>query len=87
MIDHVTESPTPNTIIEGDCIEVMAQWPDACVDHCIADPPFGIASGGGRRGKKGLGWGLSPPRHMQEGRGQLSPGEVLPARLHPPERA
>ena len=42
--------PQPNTIVEGDCLEVMAQWPDGCVDHCIADPPFGIASGSGRRG-------------------------------------
>jgi site-specific DNA-methyltransferase (adenine-specific) len=69
MIDHVTSpaAPTPNAIIEGDCIEVMAQWPDACVDHCIADPPFGIASGGGRGGKsKGLGWAFSSHVTMQE---------------------
>ncbi len=45
------EAPTPDTLIAGDCLEVMAGWPDACIDHCIADPPFGIASGGGRRGR------------------------------------
>jgi len=69
MIDQVTSTtaPTPNTIIEGDCIEVMSRWPDACVDHCIADPPFGIASGGGRGGKsKGLGWAFSSHVTMQE---------------------
>lgn len=44
----------------------MAGWPDACVDHCIADPPFGIASGGSRRGKKGLGWAFSSHITMQE---------------------
>jgi DNA modification methylase len=69
MIEHVTTTaaPTPNTIIEGDCIEVMARWPDACVDHCIADPPFGIASGGSRGGKgKGLGWAFSSHVTMQE---------------------
>ena len=44
----------------------MAAWPDGCVDHCIADPPFGIASGSGRRGKKGLGWAFSSHVTMQE---------------------
>ena len=44
----------------------MAAWPDACVDHCIADPPFGIASGSGRRGKRGLGWAFSSHVTMQE---------------------
>ena len=56
----------PNTIIEGDCLEVMRQWPDACFDHCIADPPFGISSGGGRKGKKGLGWAFSSHVTMAE---------------------
>jgi site-specific DNA-methyltransferase (adenine-specific) len=69
MIDHViAKAPLPsNTIIEGDCIEVMRSWPDGCVDHCIADPPFGIASGGGRGGnRKGLGWAFSSHVTMQE---------------------
>jgi DNA modification methylase len=59
-------APQPNSIIEGDCLDIMATWPDACVDHCIADPPFGIASGSGRRGKKGLGWAFSSHVTMQE---------------------
>jgi site-specific DNA-methyltransferase (adenine-specific) len=62
----LTEHPQPNTIIEDDCLDVMPAWPDACVDHCIADPPFGIASGSGRRGKKGLGWAFSSHVTMQE---------------------
>jgi len=69
MIDQVIPKapPTPNTIIEGDCIEVIRSWPDDCVDHCIADPPFGIASGGGRGGsRKGLGWAFSSHVTMQE---------------------
>ena len=65
-------SPTPNTIIEGDCLEVMRQWPDACFDHCIADPPFGISSGGGRKGKKGLGWAFSSHVTMAEEWDQFS---------------
>ncbi|MCJ7490587.1 MAG: site-specific DNA-methyltransferase [Dehalococcoidia bacterium] len=62
----MTEHPQPNTIIEDDCLDVMPAWPDACVDHCIADPPFGISSGSGRRGKKGLGWAFSSHVTMQE---------------------
>jgi site-specific DNA-methyltransferase (adenine-specific) len=80
MIDHVTRTvaPTPNTIIEGDCTEVMSRWPDACVDHCIADPPFGIASGGGRGGKgKGLGWAFSSHVTMQEAWDRFSQDEFF----------
>ncbi|MFQ5880718.1 MAG: hypothetical protein ACE5IZ_11180, partial [Dehalococcoidia bacterium] len=59
--------PKPNHVYEGDCLEVMRQWPDGCVDHCIADPPFGIASGAGRGGnRKGLGWAFSSHVTMQE---------------------
>jgi len=56
----MTETPIPNHIYEGDCLEVMRQWPDACVDHCIADPPFNMSK------KKGLGWAFSSHVTMQE---------------------
>jgi site-specific DNA-methyltransferase (adenine-specific) len=58
--------PTPDHIYAGDCLEIMRSWPDACVDHCIADPPFNIASGRGRSGKKGLGWAFSSHITMEE---------------------
>jgi adenine-specific DNA-methyltransferase len=41
-----------NQIIQGDCLEVMKQWPDKCVDVVITDPPYGtqdLAGGYGRR--------------------------------------
>lgn len=31
-----------NTIYKGDCLEVMAKWPDGCVDLAFADPPYNI---------------------------------------------
>lgn len=31
-----------NTIIEGDCLEVMRNWPEGCVDLVLTDPPYGI---------------------------------------------
>lgn len=59
-------NPEPNRIYLGNCLSVMADWPDGCVDHCIADPPFGIASGKGRNGSKGLAWAFSSHVTMQE---------------------
>lgn len=31
-----------NTIIQGDCLEVMKDWPDNCVDLVLTDPPYGL---------------------------------------------
>ncbi len=31
-----------NVIICGDCLEVMKDWPDGCVDLVLTDPPYGI---------------------------------------------
>ena len=30
----------PNSLYYGDCLEVLSQWPDACVDLIYLDPPF-----------------------------------------------
>lgn len=29
-----------NTVLHGDCIEVMSELPDACVDFVLTDPPY-----------------------------------------------
>ena len=31
-----------NQIVCGDCLEVMRDWPDKCVDLVLTDPPYGI---------------------------------------------
>jgi site-specific DNA-methyltransferase (adenine-specific) len=31
-----------NQVIQGDCIEVMRQMPDKCIDMVLTDPPYGI---------------------------------------------
>ncbi len=54
------KKPKPNDVILGDALEVMRGWPDDCVDHCIADPPFNMSK------KKGLGWAFSSHVTMQE---------------------
>jgi site-specific DNA-methyltransferase (adenine-specific) len=58
--------PEVNRIVIGDCLRVMREWPDDCMDHCIVDPPFNIGSGSGRKSKNGLGWAFSSHVTMQE---------------------
>ena len=31
-----------NTVIQGDCLEVMKQLPDKCIDLVLTDPPYGM---------------------------------------------
>ena len=53
-------APQPGKIFEGDCIEVMAAWPDTCIDCCITDPPYNMSK------KKGLGWAFSNHITMEQ---------------------
>jgi site-specific DNA-methyltransferase (adenine-specific) len=34
----------PWQVIHGDCLEVMRQLPDGCVDAVVTDPPYGIGA-------------------------------------------
>ena len=34
-----------NKVIQGDCLEVMKEMPDKCVDLVLTDPPYGINFG------------------------------------------
>jgi len=56
----MTETPPLDQLIPGDCLDVMRRLPDACFDHCIADPPFNISK------RRGLGWAFSSHITMQE---------------------
>ncbi len=42
-----------NQIIVGDCLEVMKDWPDGCVDLCLTDPPYGIGENAHRNNSRG----------------------------------
>ena len=45
-----------NQVILGDCVEVMAEWPENSVDCIVTDPNYGI-------GFMGLDWDKAlPPR-------------------------
>jgi DNA modification methylase len=43
-----------NTIIQGDCLEVMREWPDGCVNCCVASPPYWGLRDYGVSGQLGL---------------------------------
>ena len=35
-----------NTVIQGDCLDVMKSMPDKCIDLVLTDPPYGIGIDG-----------------------------------------
>jgi site-specific DNA-methyltransferase (adenine-specific) len=39
------------SVVEGDCLELMRELPDGCVDAVVTDPPYGI-----KRFEKGFGY-------------------------------
>ncbi len=51
-----------NRIIQGDCLEVMKQMPDKCVDLVVTDPPYGI---GASKGVGGFG-SSNTDRHYED---------------------
>ncbi|MEM7046432.1 MAG: DNA methyltransferase [Pseudomonadota bacterium] len=44
LLDKLAPGVRPNHrhIYHGDCIEIMATWPDHCVDCVFADPPYNL---------------------------------------------
>ena len=37
-----------NTVWQGDCLKLMKEMPDKCVDLVLTDPPYGIGEAGGK---------------------------------------
>lgn len=46
----------PNTIVAGNCLEVMGQMPDGCCDLIFADPPYNKGKADWDRGHDWHGW-------------------------------
>jgi len=56
----------PDRVIEGDCLDVLACFPDACVDLVVTSPPYADKRShtyGGIEADKYVGWFL--PRSAQ----------------------
>lgn len=47
-----------DNVLAGDCLKIMAKYPDNFFDACITDPPYNIS---GHEGKKQIGWLKSNP--------------------------
>ena len=43
-----------NKIICGDCLDIMCDMPDKCVDLVLTDPPYGVDIGNQSQGKGGV---------------------------------
>lgn len=43
-----------NKIINADCMDILKQLPDKCIDLVLTDPPYGIGMDGGNVGYKGF---------------------------------
>ena len=41
-----------NQVIQGDCLEIMKQMPDKCIDLVVTDPPYGMEFQSNHRFKK-----------------------------------
>lgn len=33
-----------NKLLLGDCLELLRQLPDCCIDSCVTDPPYGLGN-------------------------------------------
>ena len=42
MIDFNTDNPVPNSLILGDCLEVMKNIADKSIDAIICDLPYAV---------------------------------------------
>ena len=42
-----------NRIYQGDCLELMREMPDKCVDLVLTDPPYGIGEAAGKNVRRG----------------------------------
>lgn len=57
-----------NQIIQGDCLEVMKNWPDKCVDLVLTSPPYNLGnfSKGSFYGGKNKGFQLTYESHSDD---------------------
>jgi DNA modification methylase len=63
-----------NEVYEGDCLDVMRQFPDNCIDTILTDPPYGLEFMG-----KGWDHGLPGEIYWREALRVAKPGATLMA--------
>ena len=50
-LDAVLAGESDGCVITADCLDVMRQMPDGCVDAVVTDPPYGIGEDGGLKAR------------------------------------
>jgi site-specific DNA-methyltransferase (adenine-specific) len=73
MIDN--EHIETGTIHCGDCLEIMRQWPSACIGCCVTSPPYNLLNSTGNGMKYGRG-GKWSSAALRGGYGEY--GDCLP---------
>lgn len=68
------DSMRVNEIYEGDCLDVMRQFPDNCIDTILTDPPYGLSFMG-----KNWDHGIPGPVYWREALRVAKPGATLMA--------
>ncbi|MHC4413234.1 MAG: DNA methyltransferase, partial [Planctomycetota bacterium] len=72
-----------NEVYEGDCLDIMRQFPDNCIDSIITDPPYDLTDKSGRGGFMGKRWDASgiafSPKIWHEALRVAKPGATLMA--------
>lgn len=74
-----------NTIINADCLDILKQLPDKCVDLVLTDPPYGLNKKfkGGKSGKMNFneivekGWDFAPDKKFFEELFRVSKNQII----------
>ena len=56
-----------NKVIQGDCLDVMKELPDKCIDLVLTDPPYGVKRGERKRGIMCRFWGFGCAKQIEGG--------------------
>ncbi len=64
----------------GDCLQVMRELPEGCVDAVIADPPYGIADVW--KGGSSCGWGVASLATPKRNEWDVKPSAEVFAHIH-----
>jgi len=67
QIQAVLSGESDGCVVCGDCLDVLPELPDKCVDLVCTDPPYGIYACGGKWGhKNALQWDRQPATHIAQ---------------------
>ena len=61
---QIISGPQPNTVLQGDCVEVMRRFRSCSVDFVLTDPPYlaHYCSRDGRKSRQRQRWRMAEAR-------------------------